>query len=128
MSAAPRARRPLLTLLAAQSHAVVGCFARGRTRARFARSASRCTRCVRSAAASCRPAAQAPELEGGSFEPPWSASGDQAAALAQGVSPSEAVKKHGKAADVHATMRGLIAEATGAEALQAMPPAWQAWL
>ena len=34
----------------------------------------------------------------------------------------------GSAADVHAGIRALIEEAVDTEALQAMPPIWQAWL
>jgi len=75
----------------------------------------------------------APEEDGASgahirFLPPWSAPPSLAAARARELAPSELVKKMGKDADVHASLRALVAEATSEETLTRQPPAWQAWL
>jgi len=69
-----------------------------------------------------------PDTSGEDFHPPWTVSGEEAESRAKGVSPAELVKREGKAADVYSMLRSLIAEATNDEALQTMPPGWQAWL
>jgi len=60
---------------------------------------------------------------------PWAATGAAAAAAMRDLSPDLAVRKaeppHG--ADVHRRVRELISAATSADALMAMPPAYQAW-
>ena len=60
---------------------------------------------------------------------PWAATGAEAAARVRELSPELAVRKAevAAAADVHAKVRELIAQATSAESLTKMPPAWAAW-
>ena len=72
---------------------------------------------------------------------PWAADPEEATERVAAVSPELAVLEQrqsdsgrsaqmGKAvpADVHATLRSLIAEATDVDRLQLMPSAWQPWL
>ena len=60
---------------------------------------------------------------------PWAATGAEAAARVRELSPELAVRKAevAAAADVHAKVRELIAQATSAELTMKMPPAFQAW-
>mmetsp|Transcript_15954 Transcript_15954/g.41993 ORF Transcript_15954/g.41993 Transcript_15954/m.41993 type:complete len:549 (-) Transcript_15954:277-1923(-) len=80
----------------------------------------------------------APPPAAGSALVPWGALPADAIAAVSALSPELAVQRKadnkglppGKAtaADVHAGLRALIDEATDADKLQAMPPAWQPWL
>ena len=60
---------------------------------------------------------------------PWAATGAEAAARVRELSPELAVRKAevAAAADVHAKVRELIAQATSASSLMKMPPAFGAW-